>query len=72
MPPMSLFLGVMSFWSGEEYLKSSMFEAAPQRTMVIFSTTALASMFSTSPMPEKGPNVIAALQPSTSVKKLTA
>ena len=29
---MSLFFGVMSFWSGEEYWKSSILEPKPQRT----------------------------------------
>ena len=37
---MSLFFGVASFWSGEVYLKSSMFEPWPQRICVISSMTA--------------------------------
>ena len=74
---MSLFFGLASFWSGAVYLNSSMFEPKPQRTSVISSITAFGSTPSRSCMnvplsSANGPNDIAFLQPTTSVKKSTA
>jgi hypothetical protein len=74
---MSLLSGLASFWSGAVYLNSSMFEPGPQVIRVISSITALGSTPSRSFMKvplssAKGPNDMAFLQPTTSVKKSTA
>ena len=74
---MSLLRGLASFWSGAVYLNSSMFDPKPQRTSVISSITALGSTPSRSCMnvplsSANGPNDMAFLQPTTSVKNSTA